>query len=56
VVTERPYIYNLRLHATERAQLEALAKAEGEPASVLVRRWLKREYAARFGKAKGRRT
>ena len=49
MVTDRPYLYNLRLTAKERAQLEQMAQDDGVPASVLVRGWLRREYAARYG-------
>jgi hypothetical protein len=55
MVTDRPLLYNLRVTAEERAKLERLAKEEGVPASVLVRGWIKREYAARFESEKPKR-
>jgi hypothetical protein len=47
----REHLFNLRVSETERAKLEALAEAEGEAASILVRRWIRQKYEALFGDA-----
>lgn len=45
----REHLFNLRVSHEERAKLEALADAEGEAASILVRRWIRQKYEAVFG-------
>lgn len=48
-MNDRSKWFTLRLSEAERERLEALAKDEGEPASTLVRRWIRQRYEARFG-------
>ena len=51
-MTERPYLFNCRISEEERAKLQALADDEREPVSVVLRRWIRQRYEARFGDAK----
>jgi hypothetical protein len=46
---EREHLFNFRLSDEERAKLQALADDEREAASILVRRWIRQKYEARFG-------
>jgi hypothetical protein len=55
-MTERPFLFNCRISQDERAKLQALADDEHEAASVVVRRWIRQRYEARFGDAKPRMT
>jgi hypothetical protein len=43
--------HNLVVRMTKRdlAELHAVAKAEREPISIVVRRWVRESYRARFG-------
>jgi hypothetical protein len=45
----REHLFNVRVSTEEREKLDALAGDEGESASILVRRWIRQHYAARFG-------
>ncbi len=46
---ERAHLFNFRISEDERDKLRALAAEEGEAASILVRRWIRQRYEARFG-------
>jgi hypothetical protein len=46
---ERTATMNMRVNAEERAMMRALAEAEDMPASMLLRRWIRQRYEARFG-------
>jgi hypothetical protein len=47
--TDRVFYMNLRVSDAERTKLKKLAAAEGEPASALIRRWIRQRYEAAFG-------
>jgi hypothetical protein len=49
---DRSLVFNMRIGEDERAKLAKLAEDEGMTCSVLVRRWIKQRYEARFGDAK----
>ncbi|MGO8996014.1 MAG: hypothetical protein ACLQVI_22090 [Polyangiaceae bacterium] len=48
---ERTHLFNMRISEDERAKLAALAEDDDMPSSMLVRRWIKQRYEARFGDA-----
>ena len=54
--TRRTHNFNIRLDDTEHHMLVALADGEGLTASDLVRQFVRKSYAAKFGEVPPKRT
>ena len=46
---EREILINFRASEDERDKLRALADADDMPYAMVLRRWIKQQYVARFG-------